>query len=86
MKKMKRLRDRKRIIGLMAAMALLGSCMACGSKMPQETEKTENAEPEAGENNTAQGAIELEFWLVGTEEDIHYKALPAVCEATGPVN
>lgn len=86
MKKMKRLRDRKRIIGLMAAMALLGSCMACGSKMPQETEKTENAEPEAGENNTAQGAIELEFWLVGTEEDIHYKALPAVCEAFNEAN
>ncbi len=86
MKKQKKLVIWKKVVSLMAALALIGSCMACGSKAPQETGEVKEPEAKAEETAPAEGTIELEFWLVGTEEDIHYKALPAVCEAFNDAN
>lgn len=67
----------KRVICVIAILALALTCFACGEKTPSqgdEPSKSNDEQPNNGET------IELEFWLVGTEEDMHYKAIPAVVD------
>ena len=56
----------KRVICVIAILALALTCFACGEKTPSqgdEPSKSNDEQPNNGET------IELEFWLVGTEED-----------------
>lgn len=79
------------------SMALIFGMSACGAK--NQTSTADNSDtkgtddtPSTTESANAESKtsdsdkIQLEFWVPGTEEDMHWKALPAAAEAFNQAN
>jgi len=69
----------KKVLSIIVALAMLMALASCGTQPTESSAGTQGAESASQGSETesnVKAPIELEFWVVGTEEDMHYKCLP----------
>lgn len=74
----------KKVLSIVVVLAMLMAFAACGSQTTEPSTEESGASSQTAEVSASESEdsapIELEFWVVGTEEDMHYKCLPAAID------